>query len=62
MKKIKFVIYEATLEWESYLNLPIITDLSKFKDECDIIVSNRLYNELIDIKEKVFTRDLYNRE
>ena len=40
----------------------VINDLKKFKDECDIIVANRLNEELQDVKQKIYTRDLYSRD
>ena len=57
---IKVVIYEPTIFSSEYEKYPVINDLKKFKDECDIIVANRLNEELQDVKQKIYTRDLYS--
>lgn len=59
---IKVVIYEPTIFSSEYEKYPVINDLKKFKDECDIIVANRLNEELQDVKQKLYTRDLYSRD
>ena len=59
---IKVVIYEPTTFSSEYEKYPVINDLKKFKDECDIIVANRLNEELQDVKQKIYTRDLYSRD
>ncbi|MDD6930912.1 MAG: nucleotide sugar dehydrogenase [Treponema sp.] len=59
---IKVVIYEPTIFSSEYEKYPVINDLKKFKDECDIIVANRLNEELQDVKQKIYTRDLYSRD
>ena len=59
---IKVVIYEPTIFSSEYEKYPVINDLKKFKDECDIIVANRLNEELQDVKQKIYTRHLYSRD
>lgn len=59
---IKVVIYEPTIFSSEYEKYPVVNDLKKFKDECDIIVANRLNEELQDVKQKIYTRDLYSRD
>ena len=59
---IKVIIYEPTIFSSEYEKYPVINDLKKFKDECDIIVANRLNEELQDVKQKIYTRDLYSRD
>lgn len=61
-KGIEVVIYEPALEDETFFNSRVIKDFEEFKSTSDIIVSNRLSGELKDIKEKVYTRDLYGRD
>lgn len=67
MKRIKaegieVVVYEPVLKEETFYNSQVIKDLEKFKSMCDVIVSNRLSKELFDVEEKVYTRDLFNRD
>ena len=59
---IEVVVYEPVLTEETFYNSKVIKDLDKFKSMSDIIVSNRLSKELFDVEEKVYTRDLFNRE
>ena len=59
-KGIEVVVYEPMLREESFFNSKVITDLDEFKKSCDVIVANRHAPELIDVSDKVFTRDLYS--
>ena len=47
---------------ETFYNSKVIKDLDEFKSMSDMIVSNRLSKELFDVEEKVYTRDLFNRD
>ncbi|CEK31594.1 nucleotide sugar dehydrogenase [[Clostridium] sordellii] len=67
MKRIKsrgieVVVYEPVLKEDNFFNSKVIRDLDEFKLMCDVVVSNRLSKELFDIEEKVYTRDLFNRD
>ncbi|MBU2956255.1 nucleotide sugar dehydrogenase [Paracoccus sp. 1_MG-2023] len=64
MKRIKgegieVVIYEPSLAEESYQNSRNERDLNRFKEICDIVVANRVTDEIADISDKIFTRDLF---
>ena len=61
-KGIDVVVYEPALKEDKFFNSRVITDVEEFKSMSDIIVSNRLCSELNDVEEKVYTRDLYNRD
>lgn len=58
-KNVKMVIYEPTWKEKDFEGIPVVGDLNKFKDMCDVIVANRFENELSDIEEKVYCRDIY---
>ena len=58
-KGIKVIVYEPALQEELFFNSKVETDLSEFKCQSDIIIANRVTAELDDVKEKVFTRDLF---
>jgi len=61
-KGIEVVVYEPVLKQELFFNSKVIRDLDEFKKISDIILANRMCDELDDVKDKVYTRDLYNRD
>ena len=61
-KGIGVVIYEPTYSEDTFFNSNVLRSLSEFKELADIIISNRLHNDLSDVTEKVFTRDLFGRD
>lgn len=56
---IDLVIYEPTIEDTEFNGIPVLNDLAEFKSTSDVIIANRLDDELGDAKDKVYTRDLY---
>lgn len=58
----EIVIYEPVLETDEFEGFQVINDLNKFKNVADVIVANRLSDELEDVREKVYTRDLFTRD
>ena len=61
-KGIEVVVYEPVLEQEEFFYSKVIKDLSEFKQVSDIIVSNRLSDEIKDVQSKVYTRDLFGSD
>ena len=61
-KGIEVIVYEPTYQEDKFYNSRVINDLNKFKSLSDVIVVNRMNDELIDVEEKIYTRDLYKRD
>ena len=61
-KGIKVVVYEPTLKEELFFNSEVIKDINDFKSMCDVIIANRFNEDIEDVLDKVYTRDLYFRD
>ncbi|RLA08830.1 MAG: UDP-glucose 6-dehydrogenase [Gammaproteobacteria bacterium] len=67
MKRIKsrgieVIIYEPALEDSQFFNSKVIKKLAEFKEKSDIIITNRLEDDISDVRHKVFTRDIFNKD
>ena len=61
-KGIQVVVYEPALEEDEFYRSPVMRDLGAFKAQCDLIVANRVTDDLADVRDKVFTRDLFGSD
>ena len=61
-QKRKVVIYEPTFRGEEYNGVPVTSSLRDFKNSCSVILANRMTPELEDVRDKVYTRDLFARD
>lgn len=61
-KGIEVVVYEPVLKEENFFNSKVIKDFKEFIKISDVIVSNRVYKELEEYRDKVYTRDIYGRD
>ena len=56
------VVYEPTFKEDNFFNSRVIKDLDEFKNISDVILVNRKDNILDDVKDKIYTRDLFSRD
>ena len=61
-KGIEVVVYEPSLDATHFFNSEVTHELDGFKSRCDVIIANRMVNELDDVSDKVFTRDLFGND
>ena len=61
-KGIEIIIYEPNLEEESFFNSKVYRNLEEFKKDSNVIVANRISDDILDVKDKIFTRDIFNSD
>jgi len=61
-KGIEVIVYEPTMTEKSFYNSKVVNDLETFKKEADLILANRFTSDLADVRDKVYTRDLFFRD
>lgn len=61
-KGIEVVVYEPPLQEDTFFNSRVEKDIDKFEKECDVILANRYNENIADVMDKVYTRDLFYRD
>ena len=61
-KGINVIVYEPLIQRSSFFNSEVVSNISYFLDTCDLIIANRMVDDLVPVKNKVFTRDIFGND
>jgi UDPglucose 6-dehydrogenase len=61
-KGVEVIVYEPALKEPEFFHSRVVNDLVKFKQEADVIVTNRIVSDLSDVPEKIFSRDVFGKD